>query len=285
MAVDLKKLFTLEKKIAVISGASGAICGEMAELLAAYGVKTVLLDIDSENAEKRAAAIRNSGGEVLVYQCDVLDEHKLKKISADICLKWGNPDFLINGAGGNHPTGSVGQKYFLKNEPERGEDLNSFFNLNFEGFEKVLNLNFNGTVLPSKIFGAGMAERGSGVIVNISSMSGITPLTKVAAYSAAKAAVINFTRWLSVYLSHTGVRVNTIAPGFIMTEQSRFLQFDKETGELNTRGKEIIASTPMGRFGKPEELIGTLIWLISDASKFVTGAVIPVDGGFSSYSI
>jgi len=282
MAIELTKLFALEEKIAVISGASGAICGNMAENLSAYGVKTVLLDIDPEKAENRAAAIRKSGGNALVYQCDVLDENRLKQVYRDISGKWGIPDFLINGAGGNHPAGSVGQKYFLK---DKKKDPDTFFNLNFSGFEKVLNLNFMGTVIPSKIFGAAMAEKGSGVIVNISSMSGITPLTKVAAYSAAKAAVINFTRWLSVYLSHTGIRVNTIAPGFIMTEQSRFLQFDKETGELNARGKEIIANTPLGRFGEPEELIGTLIWLLSEASKFVTGAVIPVDGGFSSYSI
>ena len=284
MAVDLSKLFGLKGKIAVITGASGAICGEMAESLAAWGVKTAILDINTEEAENKAAAIHKSGGTATVYHCSVLDEKRLKEVYKDILAKWGTPDFLINGAGGNHPSGSTSEKY-LNPEDLNKESIKTFFDMEFEGFKNVLDLNFYGTLLPSKIFGAGMAKKGAGVIVNISSMSGITPLTKVAAYSAAKSAVINFTQWFAVHLANSGVRVNTIAPGFIMTEQSRFLQFDEKTGKMNERGREIIANTPLGRYGEPEELIGTLIWLLSDASKFVTGAVIPVDGGFSAYSI
>jgi NAD(P)-dependent dehydrogenase (short-subunit alcohol dehydrogenase family) len=202
----------------------------------------------------------------------------------EVVARWGAPDFLINGAGGNDPRGTTTNEFFEKEDLDQ-TDLTSFFDLDFEGFQFVFSLNFLGTFLPTKVFSRGMAERGKGAIVNISSMSALTPLTKVSAYSAAKAAVANFTRWLSVHFSHTGVRVNALAPGFFMTEQLRFLHIDQETGEYTPRAKKVLAHTPMGRYGEPEELVGTVIYLLSDASKFVTGVVLPIDGGFSSYSI
>jgi NAD(P)-dependent dehydrogenase (short-subunit alcohol dehydrogenase family) len=165
------------------------------------------------------------------------------------------------------------------------DDIKSFFDLELEGFQFVFNLNFLGTFLPTKVMSRGMVERGNGAIVNISSMSALTPLTKTAAYSAAKAAVSNFTRWLAVHFSQSGVRVNALAPGFFMTEQLRFLHIDQKTGEYTPRAKKVLAHTPMGRYGDPEDLVGTVIYLLSDAARFVTGAVIPIDGGFSSYTI
>ncbi len=284
MAETFYKQFELQGKTALITGAAGSICGTMAEKLASSGVKVLLLDINREKAEKRVSVIRQSGGTAEFYLCSVLDENKLEEIKKVIIRDHGVPDFLINGAGGNHPDGSTSQKFYSLSE--KGTDNNTdFFDMEISGFKNVFNLNFYGTFIPTKIFGKEMALRGKGSIVNISSMSGIVPLSKVVAYSAAKSAVINFTKWMAVYLSKSGVRVNTIAPGFIMTEQSKFLQFDQETGEINERGKDIIAHTPIGRFGEPEELTGTLIWLLSQASNFVTGGVFPVDGGFSSYTI
>ncbi len=284
MVVDLNELFGLTGKIAVITGAAGALCGEMSESLSSCGVRTVLLDIDDTTGEKRAAAIRKSGNEALFYKCNVLDEERLRDILKDVSNIWGVPDFLINGAGGNQSSGSTIQS-FLSREKLSDKTEATFFDMKLGNIQSIMDINFYGTFLSSIVFGKGMTEKGKGVIVNISSMAGISPLTRVGAYSAAKAGVINFTKWLGVYLSHTGVRVNTIAPGFIMTEQSRFLQFDKKTGEMNERGRAIVNGTPMGRYGESDELIGTLIWLLSDASSFVTGAVVPVDGGFSSYSL
>ena len=195
-----------------------------------------------------------------------------------------HPHILINGAGGNHPSGSVDSDFF-----EAGDtgipDMKTFFNLPTEGFRRVLELNFLGTVLPTKVFAKGMVEKGRGSILNMSSMSAGTPLTRVAAYSAAKAAVSNFTRWLAVYFAKTGIRVNALAPGFLMTEQLRFLHIDRDTGEYTPRAKKVLAHTPMERYGDPEELIGAMLWLLSDASNFVTGTIVPIDGGFSSYTI
>lgn len=284
MAADLWKLFDVTGKTAVVTGAGGAICGRIVEDLAEKGVKVALVDINTAAMEKRAVAIRNSGGKVSAYTCNVTDKKGLEKVYADIIKKWGTPDLLVNGAGGNHPDGTTSEE-FLVTEDLSSKKSHTFFDMDVSSFKKVVDLNFYGTLYSTQVFSRGMAEKGFGSIVNISSMSGIVPLTKVVAYSAAKAAVINFTQWLAVYLAHTGVRVNTIAPGFISTEQSRFLQFDEETGELNSRGKVIIEKTPMARFGFPEDIIGTVIWLLSEASCFVTGIVVPVDGGFSAYTI
>jgi NAD(P)-dependent dehydrogenase (short-subunit alcohol dehydrogenase family) len=201
-----------------------------------------------------------------------------------VTRRWRAPDFLINGAGGNDPRGSTGESFHNREDQGRSEPQ-GFFNLSPEGFRHVFDLNFMGTFLATQAFAAGMAARGAGAIVNISSMSAFTPLTKVAAYSAAKAAVSNFTRWLAVHLAHAGVRVNALAPGFFMTEQLKFLHIDRETGALLPRAQAVIAHTPMGRYGAPDDLIGPLVWLLSEASRFVTGVVVPIDGGFSSFTI
>ncbi|MBN2048961.1 MAG: SDR family oxidoreductase [Spirochaetales bacterium] len=275
--------FDLSGRLAVVTGAAGELCGTMAAVLAARGVKTVILDLDEEKAGQKAECIRAEGGEALAFGCNVLEEAELERCARAVEQRWGIPHILINGAGGNHPSGSVETDFFT-GDLDR-QDVKTFFNLPTEGFRNVLELNFFGTVLPTKVFARGMVEKGRGNILNMSSMSAGTPLTRVAAYSAAKAAVSNFTRWLAVYLAKTGVRVNALAPGFLMTEQLRFLHIDRETGEYTPRAKKVIAHTPMERYGEPDELIGAMLWLLSDASKFVTGTVIPIDGGFSSYTI
>jgi len=247
-------------------------------------VKVAILDLNMEKAQQRGETIRKAGGEVKVLACNVLDEPQLKECYREIESQWGSPDFLINAAGGNDPRGTTSEEFLELNDLDK-KGVTSFFDLVFEGFQYVFNLNFLGTFLPTKVFARGMVDKGKGSIVNISSMSALTPLTKTSAYSAAKAAVSNFTRWLAVHFSHAGVRVNALAPGFFMTEQLRFLHIDQKTGEYTPRAKKVLAHTPTGRYGEPEELVGTVIYLLSDASRFVTGAVIPIDGGFSSYTI
>lgn len=275
--------FDLDGRVAVITGGGGALCGAMADALGTMGVKVAVLDISLEKAEIQAQAITLSGGSALALECDVLDAVRLRGCSEAISTVWGPPDLLINGAGGNDPRGSTSVEF--ENPAGEGETAQSFFNLDPAGFQHVFDLNFMGTFLATQVFSRGMVARGRGSIVNISSMSAFMPLTKVAAYSAAKAAVSNFTRWLAVHFSHAGVRVNALAPGFFMTEQLRFLHIDSATGELLPRARQVIAHTPMGRYGQPDDLIGALVWLLSDASCFVTGVVVPIDGGFSSYSI
>jgi NAD(P)-dependent dehydrogenase (short-subunit alcohol dehydrogenase family) len=284
MKIDVMKQFSLDGKTCVITGGGGALCGIMAEVLASLGVKVAILDLDMESAKKREALIKKDGGKAKAFECNVLDEEQLKTVYSEISSLWGSTDFLINGAGGNDPRGTTTNE-FLEKEDLYSKELKTFFDLDLEGFSHVFNLNFIGTFLPTKVFSRGMCESGTGSIVNISSMSAITPLTKVAAYSAAKSAVSNFTRWLAVHLSHVGIRVNALAPGFFMTEQLRFLHIDQKTGKYTQRAKKVIAHTPMQRYGEPDELIGTVIWLLSDASRFVTGIVVPIDGGFSSYTI
>ncbi|HUX50110.1 MAG TPA: SDR family oxidoreductase [Spirochaetia bacterium] len=290
MNIDPAKLFDLAGKRAAITGAGGALCGTLAEGLAALGVQVALLDLNLEAARHReqvintAASRADAYGSASAFACDVLDEESLERCYQDICNRWGGVDLLINGAGGNNPAGSTDVE-FLEVGGLDEESRRNFFNLSASGFRSTFDLNFFGTFLSTKILARGMAERGMGSILNISSMSALSPLTKVGAYSAAKAAVANFTKWLAVHLSHTGVRVNAIAPGFFMTEQLRFLHIDETTGEYTPRAKKVVAHTPMGRYGEAEDLLGTVIWLLSDASKFVTGNVVPIDGGFSSFSI
>jgi NAD(P)-dependent dehydrogenase (short-subunit alcohol dehydrogenase family) len=275
--------FDLSGKTVVITGGGGALCGAMANALGTMGVKVAVLDISLEKAEIRAQAITRSGGTALAFGCDVLDAVQLRECCEAISASWGPPELLINGAGGNDPRGSTSAEF---EEPAtQGPTAQSFFDLDPAGFRHVFDLNFMGTFLTTQAFSRGMVARGRGSIVNISSMSAFVPLTKVAAYSAAKAAVSNFTQWLAVHFSHAGVRVNALAPGFFMTEQLRFLHIDSTTGELLPRARQVIAHTPMGRYGEPDDLIGALVWLLSDASGFVTGVVVPIDGGFSSYSI
>ncbi len=289
-------MFDITDSLYAITGAGGALCGVMAEALAARGARVALLDIDEDAAGRRVEAIRSAGGQAMALRCNVLDSGEISGAAEEIAARWGTPEVLINGAGGNHPSGSTTESFATPEligvtpqaagpgEPETDE-RSTFFDLPVSGFEKVFDLNFLGTVLPSRIFGHRMAERGSGSIINMSSMSALTPLTRVGAYSAAKSAVATLTRWLAVHLAPVGIRVNALAPGFFMTKQLRFLHIDRETGELTDRAKSVIAHTPMRRYGEPEELVGAVIWLSTGASSFVTGVVLPIDGGFSSFSI
>ena len=284
MENSILKRFDLTGKVVAITGGGGELCGAMAEALGATGVKVAVLDINLESAEARSLTVIQSGGTAKAFRCDVLDTVQIRECYGAVCSLWGPPDFLINGAGGNNPRATTSEE-FHGPVGSSGPAAQSFFDLDPAGFRQVFDLNFMGTFLVSQAFSQGMIEKGRGSIVNISSMSAFIPLTKVAAYSAAKAAVSNFTQWLAVHFSPTGVRVNAMAPGFFMTEQNKFLLFNQKTGEPLPRGHKVIAHTPMGRFGQPDDLIGTLVWLLSDASSFVTGVVVPIDGGFSSYSI
>jgi len=271
----------LKNKVAVVTGGAGVICSEMAKSLAANRVKTVILDINRDAAVSTAEEIERAFKvPSLGISASVLDRSSLEEAKKEVNERFGAIDILINGAGGNSPSATT--KVEMMSGGEKDEE--TFFGLQAEGFDMVFDLNFKGILLPSMVFGTDMVRKRSGVIINISSMNSYRPLTKIPAYSAAKAAVNNFTQWLAVHFSKTGVRVNAIAPGFFVTNQNRFLLFDEKTGEPTPRSRKIISSTPMERYGTPEELTGTLIYLVSDLSRFVTGVVIPVDGGFSAYS-
>jgi NAD(P)-dependent dehydrogenase (short-subunit alcohol dehydrogenase family) len=243
--------------------------------LASAGANVVILARTMEKVRGLAQDIQEQGGQALGIAADVLDEDSLEAAAQQIMDRFGRVDILLNGAGGNKPeaTAMPGQR--------------TFFDLPPEALQWVFNLNFMGTLLPTQVFGAQMAQQKAGVIINISSMAAFTPLTRVVAYAAAKASINNFTQWLAVYMAREhspSIRVNAIAPGFFLGDQNRFLLVEKDSGELTPRGKQIIDHTPMGRFGEPDDLVGTLLWLASDASRFVTGVVVPVDGGFNAYS-
>ena len=271
----------IKNKVAVVTGGAGIICSEMAKSLAAQGVKTVVLDLNKEAAEKVAAAIEKEFKTPCIgISASVLDKASLEAARKEIHEKFGEIDILVNGAGGNSPTATT--KVEKMDGSENPED--TFFGLQTEGFDKVFDLNFKGTLLPSMVFAADMVKKRSGVIINISSMNSYRPLTKVVAYSAAKSAVNNFTLWLSVHFAKVGIRVNAIAPGFLLTNQNRFLMVDEKTGGPTPRGRKVLNSTPMEAYCVPEELTGTLLYLASDLSKAVTGVVIPVDKGFSAFS-
>ncbi len=273
----------LKGKTAVITGGAGLICSEMARSLAFQGVKTVIVDLNSEAAVKAAYEIEMEFKTPSIgLSASVLDKPSLEASKKIVNEKFGLIDILINGAGGNSPDATTKVEKMEGSDSENPDD--TFFGLKLEGFDKVFDLNFKGTLMPSLVYSADMIKRKSGVIVNISSMNSYRPLTRIAAYSAAKAAVNNFTQWLAVHFSKTGIRVNAIAPGFLLTNQNRFLLMDEKTGQPTPRTNKIIRSTPMERFGTPEELTGTILYLVSDLSRFVTGVVIPVDGGFSAYS-
>jgi len=270
----MKKLFDLKGKVIVITGAGGVLCSAMARALADVGAKVAVWDLVEGAAAKVADQIKGRKGTAIAVKCDVLDKKSIQTAKEKTVAELGPVDILINGAGGN------------KKEATTSKDL-SFFDLPSEAMRFVFDLNFIGTFLTTQVVAKDMAQRGKGIILNISSMSAFRPLTNVAGYSAAKAAVSNFTQWLSVHLCQNyskEIRVNAIAPGFFLTEQNRFLLTDEKTGELTARGKTIIGHTPMARFGQPEELIGTVIWLLSDAAKFVTGIIVPIDGGFDAFS-
>ncbi len=283
MRQDFSELFNVRGKIAVITGGGGDLCSVMAKALGDAGVKTAILDLNPEKAAAVAAAINASGGTARAYTCDVLDEQGLTSIYESICSSWGVADILINGAGGNVPSGSTKDEFY---DPQRPiGSPGDFFSLDLGDIRKTMDLNYLGTFIPTKVFSRGMVARGSGSILNMASMGALTPLTQVGTYSAAKAAVANFTAWLAVHFSRTGVRVNALAPGFFMTEQLKFLHIDQETGQPTPRSRKAMAHTPLNRYGLPEELIGGMLYLVSNASNFVTGIVLPIDGGFSSYSI
>ncbi len=282
--MKLEQLFDVRGRTAVITGAGGALAGTMAEALGGLGVKVAILDLNPQSAEAKAESIRRNGGEARAFPCSVLDEAQLEGVRAAVEALWGVPDYLVNGAGGNNPKATTANEYLEAADLDR-DDLLSFFNIGMKDFDAAFALNFTGTLLPTRAFAKGMARRGSGSIVNIASMNSFVPLTKIVAYSAAKAAVANFTKWLSVHFAHVGIRVNALAPGFFMTEQLRYMHIDPKTGEYTPRARKVVAHTPMGRYGEPEELVGTLVWLLSDASRFVTGNVVPIDGGYSSYTI
>jgi NAD(P)-dependent dehydrogenase (short-subunit alcohol dehydrogenase family) len=327
----MEKIFDLTGKAAVVTGAGGVLCGQMAKALSRAGAKVAVFDLSEEAAKRVADEINENRGPVfaalrrgkqrtedrrqetegrrqetedwregsedrrqniedrrqnerrnmteggdraIAVKCSVLDKKQLEEARETILGKFGRVDILINGAGGN------------KKEATTSESL-SFFDLPTDAIRDVFDLNFVGTFLASQVFGKVMAEKGTGVILNISSMNAFRPLTKICGYSAAKAAVSNFTQWLAVHINQNyskDIRVNAIAPGFFLTEQNRYLLTDEKTGQLTPRGKTIIEHTPMGRFGQAEDLTGTMLWLVSDAAKFVTGIVVPVDGGFSAFS-
>jgi NAD(P)-dependent dehydrogenase (short-subunit alcohol dehydrogenase family) len=270
-------------KVVVITGGGGVLCQEMAYALAERGAKIAILDLKEENAKSVAEKITQKGGTAIGVAANVLDANSLKKAHQEISSSIGTCDILINGAGGNHPKGTTSKPFLAVEDLSMGDEVKTFFDLDPEGIKFVFDLNFIGTLLPTQVFARDMIGKQGANIINISSMNAFTPLTKIPAYSGAKAAVSNFTQWLAVHFSKVGIRVNAMAPGFFLTDQNRTLLTTAE-GSLTERGNTIITQTPMGRFGTPEDLIGTLLWLCGDGSRFVTGVVVPIDGGFSAFS-
>jgi len=272
---ELKSLYDFSNRTVVVTGGTGVLAKEMVRALAGCNANVVILGRKEEAAQKLIAEISvNAKGRAFYVHGDVVNGETLQQANEAITAEFGAVDILINAAGGNHPSATT------------SADL-SFFDLPLDAVRYVGDLNLLGTILPCQVFGRGMAERGEGVILNVSSMNAYRPLTRIPAYSASKAAVSNFTQWLAVHMAQNyspKIRVNALAPGFFITDQNRYILTDKDTGELTARGRSILTHTPMNRFGIPEDLLGATMWLISPASAFVTGAVIPVDGGFSAFS-
>jgi NAD(P)-dependent dehydrogenase (short-subunit alcohol dehydrogenase family) len=271
---DLTRLYDFTGRTALVTGGSGVLGGEMAGALVGCGANVAILGRDRARAEQALQRMPTGPGRAQVVCADVVDRAALEAAAETISKEFAPVDILVNAAGGNRPQAITSAEH-------------SFFDLPPEVLRQVFDLNLQGTILPCQVFGKPMAERGEGVIINVSSMTAYRPLTRVVAYGAAKAAVNNFTQWLAVYMAQTyspGIRVNAIAPGFFLTDQNRFLLTEKDSGALTARGQSILAHTPQGRFGSPPDLVGALLWLASPASAFVTGIVVPVDGGFSAYS-
>lgn len=272
----------LTGKVAVVTGAGGVLCSAFAKVLARAGAKVALLDLNEAAAQTYAAEIVAEGGLAKAYACNVLDKEVCYAVADAVEADLGKCDILINGAGGNNPRATTDKEYFEAGDLEA--DTKSFFDLDKSGVEFVFNLNFIGTLIPTQAFARQMVGREGCNILNISSMNAYTPLTKIPAYSGAKAAISNFTQWLAVHFSKAGIRVNAIAPGFFSTKQNAALLWNPD-GTPTPRTGKILAATPMGRFGEPEELIGTVLFLLNnDAASFITGVVVPIDGGFSAYS-
>jgi NAD(P)-dependent dehydrogenase (short-subunit alcohol dehydrogenase family) len=266
-------LFKLDGNIAVVTGGAGVLGSGVCHGLSNLGVKIAILDRPGDALQKAADSINSYGGKAIGVASDVLDKKALNEASDTIRKHYGKIDFLLNFAGGNQPQATVSNEL-------------SFFDLPADAFDKVVRLNLHGTVLPCQVFGKVMADQKSGTILNVSSMAALRPLTRVVGYGAAKAAMTNFTYWLAVHMAKeysTNIRVNAIAPGFLVGNQNRALLLDEKTGQLTKRGQTIIDHTPMGRFGTPEDLLGTIIWLLSPAAAFVTGVVVPIDGGFAAF--
>ncbi len=272
----------LSGKVCVITGGAGVIGLALVRALASVNVKIAIADINKEVAEKVATEVSaDSGATIIGVEANVLDKTSLEQARNIIHEKLGEIDILINGAGGNNPSATTKVEQIEESNIDSPED--TFYGLQLDGFDKVFALNFKGTVLPSMVFTRDMLKRRKGVVLNISSMNSYKPLTKIPAYSAAKASVNNFTEWLAVHMAKVGIRVNAIAPGFFITNQNRFLVLDEKTGGYSPRGNKIVSNTPMGKFGEPEDLQGATLFLLSDISSFITGVIIPVDGGYNAY--
>lgn len=271
----------LTGKVAVVTGAGGIICSVMAEALAACGAKVALLDLNEQAAQKCADAIVEKGFTAKGYKCNVLEKASIEAARDAIEADFGTCDILVNGAGGNNPKATTDDEYF---KPEDMGEMKTFFDLDPDGVSFVFSLNYMGTLLPTQVFAKDMINKQGANIINIASMNAYTPLTKIPAYSGAKAAIVNFTEWLAVHFSKVGIRCNAIAPGFLATAQNHALLFN-EDGTPTARTGKILAGTPMERFGEPEEIVGALLFLASsEASGFVSGVCIPVDGAFAAYS-
>ncbi|PIC74671.1 SDR family oxidoreductase [Sporosarcina sp. P17b] len=269
----------LQNKIAVVTGGSGVLCSAMATELARQGVKIAIINRTLKNGQLIAAEIERAGGQAIAVEGDVLDRSSLEKAKDRVVSHYGKVDILINGAGGNHPDAITSEEIYSGNEVEQ-----SFFKMDEAGFSTVFASNFTGTFLTSQVFGKVLLEQESPVILNISSMSAFSPMTKVPAYSAAKSAINNFTMWMAVHFAESNLRVNAIAPGFFLTKQNHDLLIDAD-GNHTQRSNKILNNTPMKRFGKPEDLLGTMLWLVDESySSFITGITVPVDGGFMAYS-
>lgn len=269
-------------KVVAVTGAGGVLCSDFAKAFAQAGAKVALLDLNQEAAQKYADEINAAGGEAKAYKCNVLEKASIEAAKEAIDADLGTVDILVNGAGGNNARATTDNEFHAADLPA---ETKSFFDLDQSGVEFVFNLNFLGTLLPTQVFAKDMVGREGANIINISSMNAFTPLTKIPAYSGAKAAISNFTQWLAVHFSQVGIRCNAIAPGFLVSNQNRDLLFESDHKTLKPRGQKIINNTPMGRFGESEELLGGLMFLADEkAASFVNGVVLPIDGGFSAYS-